>query len=234
MSSPTALEFLLVSNNYHTLTAVTEALKQFGTSFAFVPTADAARDYVGRRKVDGIFVDLELPGTFELIQFIRAGSSNRCAVIFACMLGPSQSPIASVPGANFLLPHPLATADVVFQVTIARDTMARERRRYFRHTVSMPVLLKVAGEEFHVRMTDLGEGGMAIHAMKPIAASVAVDFILELPLGQSINGKGVVAWTNSEGMAGIRFQFFRGKSEEELQNWLAQRQLIAPAPVATT
>ena len=45
MSSPTPFEFLLVSNNYKTLCAVTEGIKPFGARLGFVPAADSARDY---------------------------------------------------------------------------------------------------------------------------------------------------------------------------------------------
>ena len=70
-TTTTALDFLLVSNNYETLTAVKNGLKEFGAHLGFVPTIDYARDYLARRKIDGIFVDMEVPGAAELVQSIR-------------------------------------------------------------------------------------------------------------------------------------------------------------------
>lgn len=73
MSTLTELEFLLVSNDYATLTAVSGGMKKYGAKFSLVPTAEAARDYLERKKIDGVFVDMQVSGTLELIEAIRKG-----------------------------------------------------------------------------------------------------------------------------------------------------------------
>lgn len=234
MSNSTALEFLLVSNNFKTLAAVTEGLKQFGASFGFVPTTDSAQRYIGRRKLDGIFIDLEVPDALELIQSIRQGSSNRLAVIFACVPAGSKAAATLVPGANFFLEKPITTASVVSHANAAQEMMSRERRRYFRQPLSLSVSLKSEQGEEWARMTNLGEGGMAIHVVRRLAYSSLVDFAFELPLGQPISGKGMVAWANTEGLIGIKFQMLRGNGQEALQDWLANRQRISAEPLAIT
>jgi len=231
VSSPTPFEFLLVSNNYKTLCAVSEGIKPFGARLGFVPAADSARDYIGRRKLDGIFVDLEVPGALELILSIRQGSSNRRAVIFACFQDNKESAIALAPGADFLLGNPLTVESVATQTAAARDMMARERRHYFRHPLNIPVVLKADEMEQHGRMTNLGEGGMAVRSAKPLVPSSLVEFALELPSAQTLSGKGIVAWANSEGMSGIKFQFFRGQGQDDLQAWLANCERIPSGPV---
>ena len=231
MSSPIPFEFLLVSNNYKTFSAVTEGIRQFGASLGFVSAADLAREYIGRRKLDAIFVDLEVPGALELIRSIRQGSSNRLAVIFACFQETKESIITIVPGADFLLGNPLTPGSVATQTEAARDAMARERRRYFRHRLNIAVFLKAEEMEQHTRMTNLGEGGMAVRFVEPVAPFSVIEFAFELPLGQMLTGKGIVAWANSEGMAGIKFQFFRGKGQDDLQTWLWNRERISSEPV---
>jgi CheY-like chemotaxis protein len=230
----TNLEFLLVSNNFDTLTAVTEGLKQFGASFGFVPASDSAQRYIERRKLDAIFVDLEVPGALELIQSIRQGSSNRLAVIFACVSDGKESAPTLVPGANFLLEKPITAASVAAHTNAAREMMTRERRRYFRHPLNLSVSLKTAEGELWARMTNLGEGGMALHVVKRLTYASPVEFAFELPLGQPICGKGVVAWANSEGLIGVKFQLIRGNDQEALQDWLANRQRISCDPPIIT
>jgi response regulator RpfG family c-di-GMP phosphodiesterase len=229
-----ALEFLLVSNNFKTLTAVTEGLKQLGASFGFVPACDSAQRYIERRKLDGIFIDLEVPGALDLIQSIRQGSSNRLAVIFACVPDGKQSAPTLVPGASFLLEKPLTPEIIVSQTTAAQEMMARERRRYFRHALNLSVSIKAEGADQWARMNNLGEGGMAVHVVKRLNYSCLVEFAFELPLGQPISGKGMVAWANSEGLTGIKFQLLRGKGQEALEDWLANRQRISPEPLTLT
>ena len=227
MATTTALEFLLISNNYETLTAVAGGLQQIGASFDFAPTSEAGRDYIGRRKLDGIIVDLDVPGAEDLILSVRQGISNRSVVVFACLPSGNKSPVAVVAGATFLLPQPLTPESVASQVLAARSSMLQERRRFFRYPLSLPVQLTLNGVEQRSMMTNLSEGGMAVYIVKPVEHPRMIEFAFELPSGDSISGKGSIAWANNEGMLGIKFQFLRGKGEEILQKWLWERQSSA-------
>ena len=226
MATPLALEFVLVSNDYPVMTAVSGGVKKYGAKFGLVPTADAARQNLARRKIDGVFVDLAVHGALGLIDAIRKGTSNSKAVIFACLQSTKESTAALTAGANFLLRKPLSVDSVALHITIAKELLESERRKYFRHAVNLRVHLIDGETEQHARMTDLSEGGMAVRSAKPLKHSWVMDFAFELSLGASISGKGQVAWTNTEGMAGIILQDFHGKGREHLEAWLtAQEQL---------
>src|SRR5258708_3589609 len=82
MSPLSELEFVLLSNDYATTKAVSGGVKKHGAKFIPVPTAGTARDCLNRRKIDGVFVDLEVPRALEVIEGIRKGASNNKAVIF--------------------------------------------------------------------------------------------------------------------------------------------------------
>jgi PilZ domain len=223
MEAYAALEFLLVSNNYHTLTAVSGGLKQVGASFDFAPTCEAGREYIGRRRVDGVIVDLGVPGAHDLINSIRQGISNRGAVVFACLPKGENSPVAVVTGATYLLTDPLTPDSVAAHVSAARNAMLRERRRYFRYPLSLPVHLTSNGVVQRAMMSNLSEGGMAVYAPQPVEHPTMVEFAFELPSGHSIAGKGSIAWANSESALGIKFVFLRGQGEEILHKWLRER-----------
>jgi hypothetical protein len=228
MEPTTALDLLLVSNNHHTLTAVTGGLKEIGATLNFASTSEAARDFVGRRRVDGIILDLDVPGAQDLILAIRQGISNRGAVVFACLPSASQSPVALVTGATFLLQQPLTPESVASHVGAARNLMLQERCRYFRYAVHFPVVLTADRTEEQAMMTNLSEGGMAAYIVKPMEHSGMIDFNFELPTGDTIAGKGSLAWANNEGMIGIKFQFLRGQGEEILKKWLRARHPVTP------
>jgi hypothetical protein len=91
MSQPVALEFVLVSSDYATMQAVCKGVKGFGAKFVLVPTAHEARQCLNRRKIDGLFVDMEVPGALGLIESTRKGASNNKAVIFACLVNAKES-----------------------------------------------------------------------------------------------------------------------------------------------
>ena len=226
MSNPLELEFVLVSSDYTTMNAVSGGVKKYGAKFILVPTAEAARDCLNRRKIDGVFVDLEVPGALGVMESIRKGTSNAKAVIFACVLHAKEYTGALSAGANFLLRKPLNEDSIALHITIAKELLERERRRYFRHAVNLPVTLNDGEAGQHARMTNVSEGGMAVRTPKTLKHTSMIDFAFDLTPGASVTGRGQVAWTNTEGMAGIILQTFRGAGREDLEVWLrAQEQL---------
>ncbi|MGB7283074.1 MAG: PilZ domain-containing protein [Candidatus Acidiferrum sp.] len=230
MSTLSELEFLLVSNDYGTLTAVSGGVKKFGAKFGLVPTSEAARDYLERKKIDGVFVDMQVAGSLELIEAVRKGSSNGKAAIFACVQTARETTAALNAGANFVLRTPLSVEAVALHITIAKDVMLSERRRYFRHPANLPVTLQEGAAEQHARITNLSEGGMAIRGGKPLAHGTSLEFRFELGYGAEISGKGLVTWRNTEGAAGILFQTLHGMGRGHLGAWLTVRQQFSGRP----
>jgi CheY-like chemotaxis protein len=228
MNQPVALEFVLVSSDYATMQAVSKAVKKLGAKFLLVPTAHEARESLNRRKIDGVFVDMEVPGALGLIESTRKGTSNNKAVIFACLANTKDSTQILAVGANFLLRKPVTEDGVMMHITISKALLVREKRRYFRHPVNLPVTLQERELEQQGRITNLSGGGMAVRTVKPLKHGAILDFAFELSLGVRISARGQVAWVNSEGMAGITLQTLRGKGTEQLDAWLAARELIGP------
>lgn len=225
-SSLSELEFLLVSNDYSILTAVSGGMKKFGAKFGLVPTAEAAREYLERKKIDGVFVDMQVAGALGLIEGVRKGSSNGKAAIFACVVSAGESTATLNAGANFLLKRPLTADGVALHITIAKEIMLKERRRYFRHPVNLPVRLREGEAEQQARVINLSEGGMAVRGGKGLKYEAGVEFAFELGFGVEIRGKGMVAWTSSEGMAGILFQSLHGMGRGNLASWVAAREQL--------
>jgi len=226
MNQPLSLEFVLVSSDYALMQAVAKAVKKYGAKFMLVPTAHEARECLSRRKIDGVFVDMEVPGALGLIESTRKGTSNGRAVIFACLVNAKESTQILVVGANFLLRKPLTEDGVAMHITISKELLLREQRRYFRHPVNLPVTLKEGEFEQQARITNLSGGGMAIRTVKPLKYGAVLEFAFELSMGVRISARGQVAWVNSEGMAGIIVQALRGKGSEQLGAWLTAREKL--------
>jgi hypothetical protein len=231
MPPPLPLEFALVSSDYAAVTAISRGVKKYGAKSSLSPGGDSARDSLRRRKVDGVFVDMEAPGALQLIMDIRKGTSNSKSVIFACVQSSKESTVTLSAGANFLLIKPLTADGVALHLTIAKEMMEREHRRYFRHPVNLPVLLKDADGDQRARMANLSEGGIAVRATRALKHSSIIDFEFELPFGATVSGRGQVAWTNQEGMSGILVHSFHGKGREQLEGWLNSREQLSSPPV---
>jgi ActR/RegA family two-component response regulator len=232
MTPPLPLEFMLVSSDYAAAMAISRGIKNYGAKASLSPGADAARDTLRRRKVDGVFVDMELPGTLELIIDIRKGTSNSKSVIFACVLSSKESTVTLSAGANFLLLKPLAAESVALHIQIAKEMLEREHRRYFRHPVNLLVLLKNEEGEQRAKMVNLSEGGMALRPTRGLKHSSMIDFEFEVGFGAVVSGRGQVAWTSKEGMAGILIHTFQGKGRDHLEAWLSSREQLSTPPVA--
>ena len=228
------LDFVLVSNDYATLSAVSAGVKRFGATFRLVPTAHAALEVLARRKIDGVFVDLAVPGALDLLSAIRKSSSNARAVIFALLVSAKESTPALNDGANFLLRKPITVDAVVLHITIAKELMVQERRRYFRHPVDFPVRLNDGKTEQRARITNLSDGGMAVRTTNPLARSAVVDFAFDLSFDATLTGKGQVTWSNSGGMVGILLQTLHGTGREQLKAWLRARDQLSSGTAPAT
>jgi DNA-binding response OmpR family regulator len=227
MPNPLELEFVLVSSDYATLNAVSGGVKKYGAKFILVPTAEDARDCLNRRKIDGVFVDLEVHGALGVMESIRKGTSNAKAVIFACVVHAGEYTDALSAGANFLLRKPLSEDSIALHITIAKELLERERRRYFRHAVNLVAILNDGEAEQRARVTNVSEGGMAVRAAKALKHTAMIDFAFDLAPGISVTGRGQVAWTNTEGMAGIILQTFRATGRQHLEVWLRSQEQLA-------
>src|SRR5689334_4738181 len=135
------LEFVLVSSDYATMQAVLKGVRKFGAKFVLVPTAHEARESLNRKKIDGLFVDMDVPAALGLIESTRKGTSNNKAVIFACIANAKDSTLILATGANFLLRKPITEDGVAMHISISKELLVREQRRYFRHPVNLPVVL---------------------------------------------------------------------------------------------
>jgi hypothetical protein len=132
---------------------------------------------------------MQLPGARELIEGVRKGASNAKVAIFACVENARQSTATLNAGANFLLRKPLNVDAVALHITIAKEIMLRERRRYFRHPVNLPVALKDGDAEQHARIVNLSEGGMAVRGVKSLKQASGIEFWFELAFGAEISGR---------------------------------------------
>jgi hypothetical protein len=187
------------------------------------PSTLSARDYISRRKIDGIIIDLNIEGALELVDGVRKGNSNRFSVVFACVRSPEEATSAIQAGANFVVHRPLTEEKMFQTLNAAAALMSSERRRYFRYALMVPVALKFGGVEMRATMSNLSEGGMAVCCLSEKQAGSDVNFSFNLPFGGVIHGKGEVAWINAEGLTGIKCHILHDNGHDSLSQWVKRR-----------
>jgi hypothetical protein len=134
-----------------------------------------------------------------------------------------ETQLAAHAGANFVLHPPLLPEKVAHVVKVAVPLMVAEKRRFFRYPLMVPVELRMKAREVESTMSNLSEGGMAIWSLYYRAPGSRVHFAFELPFGGLVRGQGDVAWSNSDGLAGIKFHKLSDQSYRHLTAWITRR-----------
>jgi hypothetical protein len=87
----------------------------------------------------------------------------------------------------------------------------------------IPVGLKMREREVESTMSNLSEAGMAIWSLFYRAPGSLIQFAFEIPFGGLVRGEGEVAWTNGDGLAGIRFRTLFDSGAAHLAEWILRR-----------
>jgi c-di-GMP-binding flagellar brake protein YcgR len=103
--------------------------------------------------------------------------------------------------------------------------MVRERRRYFRHPVEIPLRISLPNnQELTATTTNVSEGGMAVRVLGKLSKDAQAQLRFTLPGANiSLELKGEVAWADGTGHAGVRFVEVPQSSQYQLDKWLTDR-----------
>jgi CheY-like chemotaxis protein len=224
------LETLLVSRDAEAVRVLRSTLEKLSIGIEVSAAAHSGSEVLSSSKFDAVIVDCDdLQGGVEVLRGLRKTNSNKTSVSFAILNGKTTTQQAFEMGANFVLQKPITPNTAIRCFNAALSFMVRERRRYFRCPIDLPVILFFGqSQDMKVRATNLSEGGMAIlsEAVLPKGNISKVQFTLP---GTKIlmEPKGEIAWADGLGRAGIKFLEVPDSSREQLEKWL-MRKLEAP------
>jgi CheY-like chemotaxis protein len=222
MQNHASWEFLVVYEDARLREALTAAIHQLGGNANWTDDTGSALAYISRRKLDGILIDMRVEGAIKLVGSIRRGSSNRYAAVFACAAEHEDATRLLNSGANFIVHKNLDAARVAAVLEGATQMMSLERQRYLRYQLSIPVTLKVAGNEQKTITANISRSGMAVRCGQSMAPGRAINFVLDLPGGQPLEGQGEIVWAKTDGNMGIRFYLLGNDIKQTLWNWIDQ------------
>jgi hypothetical protein len=223
------LECLAITRDQQSIEILRHALEQLSTSLEVCPGVHPGQEALQSDKYDGVIVDCDdLRGGLGLLQELRRTSSNRTSVFFA-MLNGSTTKNAFEMGANFVLQKPLVPITTLRCFSAAFGQMTREKRRYFRVAVDMPVrVVFEEGHEVRACATNISEGGMAIRFLdQPPRQEISIVQFTLPASGNTLQAKAVLAWADGSGHAGLRFVNLPQLSREHLERWLSKRMATA-------
>jgi DNA-binding response OmpR family regulator len=220
------LESLLISRDAALLGVLRPALEKISVNVHVCAESQPGSDLLAKRKFDAVIIDCDdLQNGFDLLRTLRQTQSNAKSVSFAVLNGKTTTQEAFKSGANFVLQKPLTPLHAARCFNAALNFMVRERRRYFRYPLEMPLRISLPQkQEMTATSTNLSEGGMAIRILGKLPKNAEAQFRFTLPgVNISLELKGEVAWADGTGHAGIRFIDVPQSAQYQLEKWLTDR-----------
>jgi DNA-binding response OmpR family regulator len=220
------LDSLVISPDPALIGVLRPALEKIAVNIEVCAGSQAGNGALEKRKFDAVIIDCDdMPEGFDLLRTLRLTQSNARSVAFAVVNGKTTTQDAFHSGANFVLQKPLTPLHAARCLNAALNFMVRERRRYYRHPLEMPLRISLPqNQEMTATVTNLSEGGMAIRVLGKLLKDAQAQFRFTLPeVGISLELKGQIAWTDGTGHAGIRFIEVPQSSQYQLEKWLNDR-----------
>src|SRR5882762_10726224 len=176
------LESLLLSRDAEVVRVLRPTLEKLSIEVEICQEAKKATEILIAEKFDAVIVDCDdLRGGLEVLQGLRGTPSNKNSVTFAILNGKkTTTQEAFGMGANFVLQKPISALNATRCFNAALNFMVRERRRYFRQPVRMPVSIFHANKELKASSTNVSEGGIALILREalPKGATSRLKFML--------------------------------------------------------
>src|SRR5713101_668722 len=139
------LESLLLSRDAEVVRVLRPTLEKLAIEVEICQEAKKATEILIAEKFDAVIVDCDdLRGGLEVLQGLRTTPSNKNSVTFAVLNGKkTTTQEAFSMGVNFVLQKPITPLNASRCFNAALNFMVRERRRYFRHAVEIPVRISL-------------------------------------------------------------------------------------------
>ncbi|MGA8213980.1 MAG: PilZ domain-containing protein [Candidatus Sulfotelmatobacter sp.] len=225
---------LLVSADPVTIQQFSHALQELSISSDVCQAVPAAVGLFNRRKFDAVIVDLQLGEQSGLIlDELRLSPSNRRAVTFA-ISGSYEESTAFRKRSEFVFERPLSARSIHNTLKPAYGLILRERRRYFRCPVSIPVtILRKNMQEVRCDSVNISEGGMALSTLVALVPGESVRVQFTLPDHKArFLAESTICWSKTHHL-GVSFVSISDEHKSELQVWLSRKlEEILPESVA--
>ena len=190
------------------------------------PDSRPSSELIAKQKYDAVIIDCDdMENGIGILKTLRQSQSNVKSVAFAVVNGKTTTQEAFQSGANFVLQKPVTPLHAARCFNAALNFMVRERRRYYRQPVDMPLRISLPNsQDVTGAATNVSEGGMAIRVHGKLLKDAQAKFSFTLPgTNTSLELKGQVAWGDDGGQAGIRFVEVPQSSQYQLEKWLTDR-----------
>ena len=216
---------LLVSADVGTIRTFSHALQEFCITPDVCGEVPEAIRRLSCQKFDAVFVDLKLGGpSGTILDEVHQSASNRTAVTFAISGDDAALSAASRKRSSFVFEKPVSHQSIRRTLRSAYGMILRERRRYFRCPVALPVVIRRKhSSEVRGESLNLSQGGMAMSTPTALTPGELVQVQFTLPdHASACLAEGTIRWSRM-GHIGVHFSSIPQDCESELQDWLSRK-----------
>jgi ActR/RegA family two-component response regulator len=215
---------LLVSNDSVTVELLTDSLQRLALFSELRSEVSSALERLNRAKFEAVIVDLRL-GTqaLALLEGVRRSASNKNAVVFTVSDSSVETTGAFRAGTTFVLHRPLSAASIDHSLRISYGLIVRERRRYFRCPVEIPVaIFRTSMPTVQGRTINVSENGMSITTTASLKPDDPAQLRFNLLHDEfEFVFDSIVRWTKEQ-QIGMQFTFVSPRLISRLQAWLSR------------
>jgi hypothetical protein len=215
------LQAAIVTSDANVMHAIALSLKKIGTASTVYHDKQSALQAMHRTKVDALFVDREIDPELSLLNEMRAASGNRRALGFA-IIPREQAPGGAFRVADFLMDKPLMPQRLERALRAGHGLMLRERTRYFRKSIRIPVTLSDSSARIIAATTiNISQGGLALESPTRLAPGQVHAVEFRLPGTETaLNFCGRVIWSDDHGQAGLCLSDMNASHRQQLLEWI--------------
>ena len=220
------LESLLLSQDVDVVRILCPTLEKLSIHVELCQEAKKAGEILSTKKFDAVIVDCDdVKGGLAILQGLRVTPSNKSSVAFAVLNGKKTTTQQVFGmGINFVLQKPVTGLNAARCFNAALNFMERERRRYYRQPVEMPVTVVLDEKQWKATSTNISEGGMAVVLSEALPKNSSPRLQFTLPEGNAtLEVQSEMAWSDVKGHVGLRFVNVPQSSRELLEQWLNQQ-----------
>jgi diguanylate cyclase (GGDEF)-like protein/PAS domain S-box-containing protein len=216
---------LLVSADSATIQQFSLALRDLSISPDACQDAISAGLLLKSRKFDAVIVDLQLGEQSErILDEVHLSASNRTAVTFGISGDNAETTAALRKKSQFVFERPFSWQSIQKTLKPAYGLILRERRRYFRHPISISVTIQRENRgDVRCTSVNISGGGMAVSAEVLLlpGENFRVQFTLPDHDVQFL-AQSTICWSKT-GYFGIRFLSVSDENKFQLQTWLSEK-----------
>jgi ActR/RegA family two-component response regulator len=216
------LTALLLSTDARAHTMLRRVLGDVGIRTEVCTAPAAGLRMLKSKKFEGIIIDCDdIDCGADLLAILRSEGYTRNSIVFAIVHGSTTMSDAFGMGANFVLEKPLNVERTARCFKAACGLMIGERRRYYRHSLTVPVDLEFPGySAVTAQMRDLSQGGAMLNCAVDLELDLQGSFRFTLPETRAeVTGSCEVAWKRDQRI-GLRFHGMSKSTQAALEMWL--------------